>query len=172
MAKRRNPAAASLVTADDEEVATSNRLPVDAVLGAGTAFGGKVQLSDGTDNHDILSDGAAMVGHGKTLKSVTGSVSTDTDIVSAVASKRIKVYRISLLVISTTLVTVTMQSNASTAKATYPLQGPASVTVGIAESVDPPAFLFATTAGEKLTLDVSAAVTVYYNVSYWDDDAT
>lgn len=125
-------------------------------------------FSQGINANDLRRE--IRAGHGRTLKSVTGSTSVDVDIVAAVATKRIKVYSVSLTTISTTAVTVTMQSNASTAIRTYRLQGPASVTVGIAESTECPTFLFATTAGEKLTLDVSAAVTVFYNVSYWDDD--
>ena len=140
-------------------------------LPAGDAVLGRVKITDGTDVVDVGGDLHLLVRHGKTLKTVTGSVSVDTDIVTAVSTKRIKVYSLSLTVVSTTAVTVTFQSNASAAIGTYLLQGPASVTVGIAESVRVPDFLFATVAGEKLTLDVSAAVTVVYNVRYWDDDA-
>ena len=144
----------------------------NAAATAGDLTIGRVKLTDGTDVALIGTDGAVWMGHGKTLKTVTGTVNSDTDIVGAVSAKRIKVYSLSLTMIGATAVTVTMQSNASTALATYTLQAPASVTAGIAESVRVPDFLFATVAGEKLTLDVSAAVNVSYNVRYWDDDAT
>lgn len=111
------------------------------------------------------------VGHGKTLKSVTGTVSADTDIVAAVTAKRIKVVSLSLLTSSTTAVTVTLQSGATTALATYPLQAISGGVSGISQSIPAPSFLFATVAGEKLTLDVSAAQSVAYNLTYFDDDA-
>ena len=52
---------------------------------------------------------------GKTLKTVTGTVSTDTDIVTAVPTKRIKVVAYLIISGSTSTNTVTFQSNASTA---------------------------------------------------------
>ncbi len=112
------------------------------------------------------------VGHGKTIKFVTGTVSADTDIVAAVASKRIKVFAYSLISASTTSNTITFQSNASTALWTTPLQAITDTMTGSNLAVSVPSFLFATAAGEKLTLDVSAAQNVTYNVAYWDDDAT
>ena len=169
---RRNPAASVIVIDDDVEVTAANPLPVTFTLPTGDNTIGRVKLTDGTDVALIGADGAVWIGHGKTLKVVTGTISTDTDIVAAVAAKRIKVYSLSLMMIGATAVTVTMQSNASTAIATYILQAPASVTAGIAENGRVPDFLFATVAGEKLTLDVSAAVNVTYNMRYWDDDAT
>lgn len=112
------------------------------------------------------------VGHGKTIKTVTGTVSADTDIVAAVASKRIKVIAYSLISASTTSNTITMQSNASTALWTVPLQAPTGTVAGANLSIPAPSFLFATVAGEKLTLDVSAAQNITYSVTYFDDDAT
>lgn len=112
------------------------------------------------------------VGHGKTIKTVTGTVSADTDIVAAVASKRIKVVYVKLTGVSATVNTITFQSNASTALDTTILQSSAGITNGVVSSIPAPSFLFATVAGEKLTLDVSAAQNVTYTVSYFDDDAT
>jgi hypothetical protein len=43
---------------------------------------------------------------------------------------------------------------------------------GITLAVSPPAFLFGTAAGDKLTLNSSNAVSVVGMVSYYDDDAT
>ena len=108
----------------------------------------------------------------KTLKTVTGTVSVDTDIVAAVASKRIKVYAYSLISASTTSNTITFQDNGVTPIWTVPLQAPAASSMfGANLAVSPPGFLFATTAGLKLRLDVSAAVNVTYSVAYWDADA-
>lgn len=114
--------------------------------------------------------GSWIFSHGKTIKTVTGTVSADTDIVAAVASKRIKVFAYSLISASTTSNTITFQSNASTALWTTPLQAITDTMTGSNLAVSVPSFLFATAAGEKLTLDVSAAQNVVYNVSYFDDD--
>ena len=109
---------------------------------------------------------------GKTILTVTGTVSVDTDIVAAVVGKRIKVIAISLISVSTTTNTITMQSNASTALWTVPLQAISGTICGVNLAVPAPSFLFATAAGEKLTLDVSAAQNVTYSISYFADDAT
>lgn len=109
---------------------------------------------------------------GKTIKTVTGTVSADTDIVAAVPTKRIKVFAFSLVSASTTANTITFQSDASTALWTTPLQSISATMTGSNLATAVPSFLFATVAGEKLTLDVSAAQSVTYNVSYWDDDTT
>lgn len=129
---------------------------------------------DGVNDGDVSSANPLPVtlGSGKNIRSVTGTVSADTDIVAAVTGKRIKVTRISLLTSSTTAVTVTMQSNAATALSTYPLQAISGGVSGIAEATGSSDFLFGTVQGEKLTLDVSAAQSVTYNVSYFADDAT
>ena len=132
---------------------------------------GRVKITDGTDV--ALVDPLGNIWGPKSIKTVTGTVSVDTDIVAAVSSKRIKVFYVQLMSASTTSNTITFQSNASTALDTSVLQAPAASSVfGLNVAVTPPAFLFATVAGEKLTLDVSAAVNVTYTVGYWDDDAT
>lgn len=120
-----------------------------------------------------LHPSSPLPGFGKTIKTVTGTVSANTDIVAAVTSKRIKVIAYALFTSSTTLNTITMQSNATTALWTVPLLAPTNTSVfGANLAVEAPSFLFATAAGEKLTLNVSAAVNVTYSVSYFDDDAT
>jgi len=123
-------------------------------------------------NADELALTPINIATGKTLKTVTGTVSTDTDIVAAVASKRIKVVAFSLISSSATANTITFQSNATDALWTVPLQSIADTMAGANLSVSPPSFLFATAAGEKLTLDVSVAVNITYSVTYFDDDAT
>ena len=152
------------------------------VLAAGSAAIGKLAANSGVDIGDVdvtslpsLAAGTNLIGytgHGKTIKSVTGTVSADTDIVAAVANKRIKVIAYSLISLSTTSNTITMQSNASAALWTIPLQAITGTIAGANLSVAAPSFLFGTAAGEKLTLDVSAAVNVTYSVSYFDDDAS
>ena len=142
---------------------------IASALPAGTNAIGKLAANSGIDIGDV--DVTSMA-HGKTIKTVTGTVSVDTDIVAAVATKRIKVIAYSLISASTTSNTITFQSNASTALWTIPLQALSGTIVGANLAIAAPSFLFATTAGEKLTLDVSAAVNITYGVSYYDDDST
>lgn len=116
------------------------------------------------------------VGHGKTLKTVTSgstAVTADTDIVAAVALKRIKVVGYAFFTDSTTQNVLVLKSNGAggTALWTVPLQSPAAGSVfGANLTTSAPGFLFATNAGEKLTLDVGAAVNVWYSITYYDDD--
>lgn len=130
---------------------------------------------DSANPQAFLTDtsGRQIVAHGKSIKTVTGTVSVDTDIVAAVVAKKIKVIAYGLFSGATTLNTITFQSNASTALWTVPLQAPASNSIfGANLATTAPTFLFGTTAGEKLTLDVSSANNVTYNVTYFDDDAS
>jgi hypothetical protein len=139
-------------TLDNAIAGTEMQVDVVAALPAGT-------------NH------LGNVGHGKTLKSVTGSASATATLVAAVASKKIKVYSLSLMTTSTTAVTVTFKSGAAgTALATYLLQAPTGVVAGIAEGVAVPSSLFETAAGALLEMAFSAAQSVTYNIRYWDDD--
>lgn len=141
------------------------------LLAAGDALIGRVKISDGTDV--ALVDANGNLSGTRTIKTVTGTISATTDVVAAVTSKRIKVFYYKLFTASTTSVTVTAQSNASTALDTTPLQAPAANSLfGANVTVSPPDFLFATVAGQKLTLNLSGSISVIYTLSYWDDDAT
>lgn len=112
-------------------------------------------------------------GTGKTLKTVTGTVSATTTIVAAVASKRIKVQSYALFTSSTAAVTATLRSaSGGTALWTVPMQASSNTVFGANLATQCPAFLFATNAGELLELGLSAAVSVTYSISYWDDDNT
>ena len=106
----------------------------------------------------------------KAIKSVTGTVNATTDIVAAVAGKRIKVVAYSLESVSTTSNTITFQSNAVTGIWTVILLALASSVMGANLAIPEPSFIFGTVAGEKLTLNLSAAINCTYNVSYYDDD--
>lgn len=142
-----------------------------ALLAAGDSILGRVKITDGTDV--ALVDNNGNLSGTRTIKTVTGTISATTDVVAAVTSKRIKVFYYKLFTASQTLVTVTAQSNAVTAKDTTPLQAPAASSLfGANVAVSPPDYLFATVAGEKLTLNLSTANAVIYTLSYWDDDAT
>lgn len=106
-------------------------------------------------------------GAGKTLKTVAFSLSATGTVVAAVASKRLKVYAVKLVV--SAALSVNFRDGGSTN-----LEGAQSLALngGFVESVNPPAFLFATTAGNSLDLVISGVGTAAGRVSYWDDDAT
>ena len=114
------------------------------------------------------------VGHGKTIKNYSATITADTDIVAAVASKRIKVFAYSITTVSTSENTIIFKSNgtAGTELWRVDLQAPTNVVAGANLATSVPGFLFATTAGEKLTADVSAAVAIHLSIAYFDDDAS
>lgn len=103
----------------------------------------------------------------KTLKSGAFSLSASGTVVSAVSGKRIKVYAVKLVVSAG--LNVNFRDGASTN-----LEGSMALAAngGFVEFVNPPNFLFATTAGNSLDLVVSGTGTVAGRVSYWDDDNT
>src|ERR1700682_5992951 len=71
-------------------------------------------------------------GSGKTPASKTGSASATFTLVPAVPTKRIKVYGLTLTLVSATAVTVTFKDGAGgTALATYLLQTPTNVMGGV-----------------------------------------
>ena len=103
---------------------------------------------------------------GKTIKTAAINLSASGTVVASVSSKRIKVFAIKLTVDAN--LTVYWKSN------TTAIEGPQSypATGGYCETVDPPNFILATTAGEALVLNVSGTGNVGGRVSYWDDDAS
>jgi hypothetical protein len=125
----------------------------------------------GTQDVDIL--GVVEITHGKTIKSVTGSGNSTQTVVAAVGGKRIKVFAVELLTASVNVVTVTFKSGAGgTALRTYPLQASTGAVTGLVASVEPPGWFFGTAAGDLLEIAFSAAETVTWNLSYFDDDAS
>lgn len=142
-------------------------VPSHAVTNAGTfAVQNNAATPAGTNT-------IGNVGHGKTLKTKTGSASATFSIVAAVASKKIKVYSLSLITASTTAVTITFKDGAAgTALTTYPLQALTGTNFGLTENVAVPSSLFETSAGTLLEMSFSAAQTVTYNIRYFDDDST
>lgn len=114
-------------------------------------------------------------GHGKTKKTFSGTLTSDTDVVAAVTSKRIKVNALYLRVITNTEQILIAKSNGTGGTElwrAYLRGSAANVPDGNNLAVPCPDFLFGTVAGEKLTFDVSSGATVHYSGSYWDDDAT
>lgn len=149
------------------------------VLAAGTNIIGKVgidQTTDGTTNLVAAKqNGTWNVAHGKTIKTVSGSLTADTDVIAAVTSKRIKVIAYSLITTGVNATTAIFKSNgtAGTELWRVALQAPAASSMfGANLAVPAPSFLFATVVGEKLTLDVSSADTIHYSIAYFDDDAS
>lgn len=111
----------------------------------------------------------------KLPKSVTGTVyaSGNNTVIAATDKRRIKVCSYALLTNSTTTVVATFQSGASgTGLWTLPLQSTSSSTfMGANLAIPAPTFLFATAHSTLLNLNLSSGNTVYYSISYWDDDA-
>jgi hypothetical protein len=114
--------------------------------------------------------GATVVSPGQLLKSITGSASATFTAVAAVASKKIKVYSLSLMTSSTTAVTVTFKDGAAgTAKATYLLQAITGTNFGITENLGDQMTLFEGTVNTLLEMSFSAAVNVTYNLRYFEE---
>jgi len=108
---------------------------------------------------------------GKTLRSTGGSAGSSGDnTLIAAGADRLKVYAFSLSTVSTTALTAIFQSGATgTELWRVLLQTPASVAGGANLVVQPPAWLFATASATLLNLNLSAAVTVHWSVSYYDE---
>lgn len=105
---------------------------------------------------------------GKTLKTapVSASSSGDNTIVAAVTSRRIKVIAFLMQAVGTT-VTAKWKDGAS-----VDLTGGLlfNAREGVTASVDAPSWLFATTAGNALVLNLDAAQAVTGFVTYFEDD--
>lgn len=118
--------------------------------------------------------GCFKVGHGKTIKTVSGSFTADTDVIAAVTSKRIKVIGFNFFTFGTSAATIVFKSNGTGGTELWrvALQSVASQVMGVAEHTAAPSFIFATAAGQKLTADTNTSDTVHYSISYYDDDAS
>ena len=121
----------------------------------------------------VLAAGSAAVGtvldggSGKTIKSSAISLTSTGTVISAVPTKRIKVFAIKL--ICSAALAVNWRDGATTA-----LEGIQSIAIngGYTESVNPPNFLFGTTAGNSLDLVITGVGTAAGRISYWDSDDT
>ena len=132
-------------------------------------LGGAVTVTGGALNVTSASSGT------KTIKTVSGSLAADTDVIAAVTSKRIKVISYSIITTGINANAAIFKSNGTGGTELWRviLQAPAAASVyGANLAIAAPSFLFATVAGEKLTLDVGNADTVHYSIAYFDDDAT
>lgn len=179
-------AVASLAVLDNIVAGAEAQVDIVAALPAGNNNIGDVDIAsiaagdNNIGNVDVVTLPALVagtafigyVGHGKTLKTVSGSLTADTDIITAVATKRLKVVAFSLVSNGTNANTVIFKSNGTSGTELWRvlLQSSANIAAGANLAISAPSFLFATVAGEKLTLDVSAADTIHYSVTYFDDD--
>src|SRR3990167_1612351 len=107
---------------------------------------------------------------GKTLQSAGGVASSSgNNTLIGAGTNKLKVYAFSLSIISTTAVTCIFQSGASgTELWRVRLQTPTDVAGGANLAIKPPALLFATASATLLDLNLSAAVSVHWSVSYFD----
>lgn len=114
-----------------------------------------------------------LVGHGKTIKTVSGSLTADTVVIALVSTKRLKIIAYSLISSGTLANIVIFRSTVATTELWRVLmQSSADIASGANLSIAAPSFLFATVPGESLTMDVSQADTIHYSITYFDDDAT
>ncbi len=167
---------------------------VQATLQAGSAVAGKFgidQTTPGTTNLVAAGQNGTWTvqpgntanstpwlvtaGIGKTIKTAPiSAITSDTDVIAAVTSKRIKVIAYALFTTGTSASTLAFKSNGTggTLLANVMLQSQASAIFGANLAIPAPSFLFATAAGEKLTLDVGNTDPITGFLTYFDDDAT
>lgn len=153
-------AALRVTLPSDGPVATALGTPADAAV-LGDVNGSIIALLRGMSKS-------------RTIKSVPVNLTADTDIIAAVTSKRIKVIAYSLTSIGTNQDIIMFKSNGTggTEVARIVLQGATAQPYGANQAIDAPSFLFATLAGEKLTLDVNQTDGIMGFITYFDDDAT
>jgi len=98
---------------------------------------------------------------------INASSSGDNTIVAAVTSpnRRVKVYSVKLNVAGT----VALKFKDGAGSDFEPAQ-PYQAREGYTESCIPPSFLYGTTAGNALILNLDGAIAVTGIVRYWDDD--
>ena len=143
----------------------TNRAAVNTIAG-------QVGVAAGAGTVDALTQRIIKANRaGKTILSTGGTAgSSGNNTLIAAGTNRLKVFAFSLSTVSTTAVTCIFQSGASgTELWRVILQTPASVAGGANLSVTPPAWLFATASATLLNLNLSAAVTVHWSCSYWDE---
>ncbi|MEI6751127.1 MAG: hypothetical protein WCK69_01060, partial [Candidatus Saccharibacteria bacterium] len=178
------------VALDSATVAGSASLP------AGSNLLGKVgidQTTPGTTNlvaanitqlaGNTISSGVGATGTGtvrvvqandagKTILTASNFANTsgNNTLVGLVASNKLKIKAFSLTTTSTTAVTCIFQSNAgvgATELWRVVLQAPTGVSVGANLNTVAPDYLFSTTAGQLLNLNLSSGQTVHWSVSYF-----
>ena len=106
-------------------------------------------------------------GSGKTIKVASISLSATGTVIPAVVGKRIKVF--ACKVVCGAALSINWRDGANLS-----LEGVQAIALngGYTEAVNPPAYLFSTTAGNSLDLVITGVGSVGGRVSYFDDDAT
>lgn len=177
-----DPAVVALQIIDDWD--ETDRAKVNTIAGQVGVQGGSGASTALTQRVVLATDvglpaGTAVLGtvtsqHGKTIKTVSGSLTADTDVIALVSSKRLKVIAYSLISVGTNANTVIFKSNGTSGTELWRvlLQSSTAIAAGANLAIAAPSFLFATVAGEKLTMDVSQSDTVHYSITYFDDDTT
>ena len=121
----------------------------------------------------VVSVGGSVTVAAKTILTVCGSASSNTQIGAAVTSKRLKCVFISLRTAYSTGPIVPILTDGNGGSTIYQdLEQAISGSVsGSVASVSPPGWICGTSAGNPLYLNPNGQ-TVYYTVSYFADDAT
>lgn len=110
--------------------------------------------------------------NGKTCITVTGAISSNTQIVAAVTGKRIKFFAVEweTAYSTATISPILTDGNGGRTLDISLLQAISGTVSGKTKSVSPPGFFDGTTAGNALYLNPNGQ-SVTYSVSYFADDA-
>lgn len=107
---------------------------------------------------------------GQTLKRAVVALSATWDVIAAVPTKKLKVYQYA---VQSRADNMTAQFRDGAAGSLLGLRWGINSREGATSApINPPATLFATTAGNALQAVISGSGTVDIEVSYWDDDVT
>lgn len=138
-----------------------------------TTYGAKVAQDVNIAGSSAGGSGIPVVVAEKTILSVTGSTSSNAQIIAAVTSKRIKVVACEAYTAYSTgtITPIFTDGNGGTTLWTRPMQAISSAIAGAVAATSAPSWLFGTTAGNPLYLNPNGQ-TVYYNISYFADDAS
>lgn len=164
---------ASLASLDTKTVAVNTGAVTVAASALPTGAATETTLAALNTKVTAVNTGAVIIssgnltdaGSGKTLKTAAFSLSATGTVIPAVSTKRLKVYAVKLLV--SAAITVSFRDGASTS-----LEGAQVLSGGYIEVINPPSFLFASTAGNSIDLVIVGVGTAAGRVSYWDDDTT
>jgi len=134
--------------------------------------GAQVNLSTDLAGNQRVTVGGGNLS-GKTILSVTGSANSNAQIVAAVASKRIKVVAVEFYTLYSAgaIVPILTDGNGGATLWSRPLQAISGTISGAVAAIGGLSWLFGTSAGNALYLNPNGQ-TVYYNISYFTDDAS
>ena len=151
------PIVPAVATAADPSWTEGRVVPLSVDL-AGKLRGGPVSITG------PVTDG----GSGKTLKRAVVALTATGDVIVAVSTKRLKVFHYA---VQSRADGMTVQFRDGAAGALLGLRWGLNNREGaVGGAVNPPAFLFATIAGNALQAVISGTGTVDIEVTYWDDD--